>query len=173
MLSCNVTQFPNTAAAAIGTYNRAVPGSSIHSSFYQATQQCLAARSSSAIFGLTRVSRYLFLLRPRDQVWHVSALGGLGINGAPISGVLNPPYMQLLPDNLPLHRQEMLARSTPWYAVVGCFHGVCVYLCVFQCLDHPIDCTAVRITNTAAHFIEPAHHHRWPVCTSSAASPSS
>lgn len=84
-------------------------------------RRAAAGSSDRAVYCLVA---HLFLLGPRDQVWHVSALRGFGVNSAPIPSVLNASYMQLLPDDLPFHRQEVLARTAPWYTVVGCFHGV-------------------------------------------------
>lgn len=65
----------------------------------------------------------LLLFWSRNKVWHVSALRGLGVNSAPIPSVLDTSHMQLLPDDLPLHGQKVFARSAPWNAVVGSFHG--------------------------------------------------
>lgn len=54
---------------------------------------------------------------------HVSARGGLGVNCASIPSVLDSSQVELLADDLTFHGEEVLARSTPWYAVVGSFHG--------------------------------------------------
>lgn len=67
---------------------------------------------------------YLFLLRSCNKVRHVRALWGLGINGAPISSVVDASHMQLLPDDFPLDRQQVLAWPAPWDSVVGSFHDV-------------------------------------------------
>lgn len=66
---------------------------------------------------------HLLFLWSRDKMWHVGALGGLGVNCASISSVLDSSQVELLADDLTFHGEHVLARSTPWYAVVGSFHG--------------------------------------------------
>lgn len=54
---------------------------------------------------------------------HMSALRGLGVNGAPIPSVSDALHVQLLPDDLPLYSQKVFAWAAPGNAVVGSFHG--------------------------------------------------
>lgn len=68
---------------------------------------------------------YLFFLWSRDQVWHVGAFGRLGVDGAPVPGIVYTLYMHLLPNDFTLHGQEMFAWASPWYPVVGSLHDLC------------------------------------------------
>lgn len=76
----------------------------------------------SVFFDPTNCS-YLLLLRPGDEVRHVSTLGLLEVEGAFAPRVVHALQVLLLLQNLALYCQEVLAWSPPGYAIVRGFHG--------------------------------------------------